>query len=93
MSKNGFYHERPNDYDISVAEHMISEVGARQINWHVQNASWDGMKSVADVEWPGKPEKTFVAVRYTCGADHYWRIERLKKDMYTPDAPDNGVEA
>jgi hypothetical protein len=41
MSKNGFYHERPTDSDIAVAEHMVPIVGAMSINWRGPGRSED----------------------------------------------------
>jgi hypothetical protein len=73
--KNGFFHERPNDYDIEVAEDMVSVVGARRINWHVCTPRFEGLQLVADVAWNGK---TYVAVPFTWGADTGWRIVRVK---------------
>ena len=73
MTKNGFFHERPDDYDIYVSPHMVDKVGSNRINWHVTNARNDARDIIADVYW----KKTFfTAVLQTWGADRYWTIIR-----------------
>lgn len=73
MSKNGFFHERPDDYDIDVAPNMREVVGSALINWHVINARYQGSDVIADVEWNGH---TYTAkdCRRDGAADALWTI-------------------
>ena len=71
--KNGFFHERPDDYDIYVAKSMVSLVGQASINWHVQNVRLEGFDLYADVAFNGK---VYTAIRKDRGADHFWTIVR-----------------
>lgn len=72
--KNGFFHERPNDYDIYVDESMVPIVGHESINGHVQNTRQSGHDFIADVEVDG--QTTYMVVRQEHGADHFWMIVR-----------------
>lgn len=77
MSKNGFYHERPDDYDIWVAPHMVPLVGTDSVNGHVTNHRYDNeWNRIADVEVNGR---RYIAksINPWGGADHYWQIERV----------------
>lgn len=69
--QNGFFHERPTDYDIYVADNMVAQVGAKQINWHVENATTTMDGIFATVSWNNN---IYTAILRTFGADHYWMI-------------------
>lgn len=81
MSKNGFFHERPNDYDIYVDVCMVAIVGSQQINWYVDNARCEGFDWIDDVQWEGK---IYIAkdCRREGAADVVWTIIREKSPCH-----------
>ena len=71
MSKNGFFHERPEDEDIYVTEAMLPVIGRASINGHVKNVRHEGHDLIADVEYEGQ---TYTAMRQGEEANRYWII-------------------
>lgn len=76
MSKNGFFHERPDDYDIRVSPEMQKIVGAKSINWHIKTTHYTrDFEIYAIVEWEGK---TYKAASMGQWEKEWYIVEEVK---------------